>query len=115
MKKLMLILSIAIFALGTNAVKADSPEIKPLSSSTVSTPSGTTVENKLSDREVRSMIDRLKEIRRMDKSNLTKEQKHELRNEVLAIRDRLRKHEVTYVYVSGGALILILILLIILL
>lgn len=114
MKKLIFILSFVIVTLGTNVVNANSPAIKSTPVSLVTSSPATNVDRKLSDSEVRSMIDRLKEIRRMDKSNLTKEQKHELRNEVLAIRDRLRKEHETYVYVSGGVIILILLIILIL-
>ncbi len=64
--------------------------------------------------EVRKMYNRLDEIKAMDKSLLSKNEKKELRTEVKAIK----KHLKTYghgVYISVSALIIILLLLILLL
>ncbi len=55
---------------------------------------------------------RLLEIKHMDKSNLTSEQKKELRNEVKDLRKEARRKGI---YLSLGAIVLILILLIIIL
>ncbi len=57
---------------------------------------------------------RLNEIKEMDKTNLTKKEKKELRNEVNTIKQQL-SHIGGGVYISAGAVIVILILLIILL
>ena len=59
------------------------------------------------------MLDRLEEINRMDKSKLTRSEKRELRKEVKEIQKTMEIGG--GVYISVGALILILILLIILL
>lgn len=64
--------------------------------------------------EAAALVERLKEIDRMDKSDLSRAEKKELRKEVKAIEKRL--HEVGgVVYISVGALILLIVLLIILL
>jgi hypothetical protein len=66
------------------------------------------------DREARSQqaMNRLMEIKNMDKSNLTSEQKRELRKEVKAIRDDRRRNGI---YLSVGAIIIIILLLILIL
>ncbi|MCF8449226.1 MAG: hypothetical protein K9G49_05080 [Taibaiella sp.] len=58
------------------------------------------------------LLNRLSEIKAMDKSNLTAPEKKELRSEVKSIREQL-KGIGGGVYISAGALILILVLLII--
>ncbi len=62
----------------------------------------------------KGLVQRLNEIKALDKTNMSVETKKDLRNEVLAIRGKLAPLA-GGVYLSAGALILILILLIILL
>jgi hypothetical protein len=62
--------------------------------------------------EANVLLNRLSEIKAMDKSNLTAPEKKELRKEVRSIREQL-KDIGGGVYISAGAIILILILLII--
>ncbi len=62
----------------------------------------------------KSLVQRLNEIKTLDKASMSMETKKGLRNEVLAIRGQLTPLA-GGVYLSAGALILILILLIILL
>ena len=64
--------------------------------------------------EANALISRLNEIKEMDKSNLTPSEKKLLRKEVRSAKERLNAIG-GGVYISVGALILILILLIILL
>lgn len=63
--------------------------------------------------EAKILIDRLKEIRKMDKSEMTRAEKKELRKEVKTIKTTL---STTYngVYLSVGAVIIIILLLILL-
>jgi hypothetical protein len=63
---------------------------------------------------VQQMQERLQEIKAIDKSSLTKSEKKELRSEVVEIKKEMKAVS-GGVYISVGALILILILLIILL
>ena len=63
--------------------------------------------------EVRVMIDRLEEIKAMDKSDLERSEKKALRKEVRAIKTQLRTTG-NGIYISAGALIIILLLIIIL-
>jgi hypothetical protein len=64
--------------------------------------------------EVKVLLDRLEEIKKMDKSNLKSSEKKELRKEVKAIKKNL-KASGNGVYLSVGAIIIIVLLLILLL
>jgi len=64
--------------------------------------------------KVQVMLDRLEEIKEMDKSNLTRAEKKELRKEVRSIKKELRSTG-NGVYLSVGAIIIIILLLILLL
>ncbi|KDN54599.1 hypothetical protein [Flavobacterium seoulense] len=64
--------------------------------------------------EVRTMLNRLNEIKEMDKSNLSSSEKKELRTEVKTIKKNL-KATGHGVYLSVGAIIIIILLLILLL
>ncbi|WP_373496199.1 hypothetical protein [Aquiflexum sp.] len=72
------------------------------------------VESTMTPAEIQLLIDRVEEIKEMDKSTLTKAEKKDLRNEL-----RETKKEITRnnggVYLSVGALILVIVLLILLL
>lgn len=63
---------------------------------------------------VQVMLDRLEEIKEMDKSNLSRAEKKELRKEVRTIKKELRSTG-NGVYLSVGAIIIIILLLILLL
>jgi len=64
--------------------------------------------------EVKVMLNRLEEIKDMDKSNLSRSEKKELRKEVKAIKAEL-KSTGNGVYLSVGAIIIIILLLILIL
>jgi len=64
--------------------------------------------------EVKIMINRLEEIKAMDKSSMTRVEKKELRKEVREIKANLKSSN-SGVYLSVGAIIIIILLLIILL
>ncbi len=63
--------------------------------------------------EVQIMLDRIYEIKEMDKSELTREERRELRKEVREIRKEVRSSN-SGIYISTGAIIIILLLIIIL-
>ena len=63
--------------------------------------------------EVRVMLDRLNEIKDMDKSELTRSERKELRKEVRTIKREMRATG-NGLYISTGAIIIILLLIIIL-
>jgi len=77
-------------------------------------PAATSTESASPKAEADAMISRLKEIKAMDKSTLTSENKKELRNEVKTIKRNLRDRQ-GGIYLSLGAVIIIILLLIILL
>ena len=58
---------------------------------------------------------RVQEIKSMDKSQLTSEQRKALRKELRAMKKEAKQMGPTYVYISGAGVILIIILLIIIL
>jgi hypothetical protein len=62
---------------------------------------------------IQQMKDRVEEIKAMDKSQLTKEERKQLKTELRAMKKESRA--VTGVYISVGALIIIILLLIIIL
>ena len=61
------------------------------------------------------MLQRLEEIRSMDKSTLTRAERKDLRKEVKEIRKEARRDEIKGIYLSIGALIIIILLLILIL
>ncbi|MFT5216783.1 MAG: hypothetical protein ACI83H_001912 [Glaciecola sp.] len=63
--------------------------------------------------EVQVMLNRIEEIKGMDKSELKRAEKKELRKEVRAIKSKLRASG-NGIYISSGAIIIILLLIIIL-
>src|SRR6478609_7083779 len=69
----------------------------------------------LESSEVNALVNRLNEIRDMDKSGLSRIEKKELRNEVNSTKAVLRENASGGVYISGVALLLLIILLIVLL
>jgi len=70
-------------------------------------------ENKLSTEELTRLTNRVEEIRAMDKSEMTSMEKRELRKELRATKENVRR-DGGYVYIGGGTLILIIILVILL-
>ena len=64
--------------------------------------------------EVKMMLDRVNEIKEMDRSNLTRSEKKELRKELREIKKDLKKRRGSGLYISTGAIIIILLLIIIL-
>lgn len=64
--------------------------------------------------EVKNMLNRLEEIKKMDKSNMSRAEKKELRKEVKTIKANL-KATGNGVYLSIGAIIIVILLLILLL
>jgi len=70
------------------------------------------IENTLTKEEASTLTTRVEEIRDMDKSELSASEKSELKNELKEIKATMKNQP--YIYIGGGTLILILILLIIL-
>ena len=74
----------------------------------------TPVESTMTAAELRVLIDRVEEIKEMDKSSLTKAEKKELRNELRETKKEL-KNNGRGIYLSVGALLVVIILLVLLL
>jgi hypothetical protein len=72
-----------------------------------------TTENKMTSEEASRLTKRVEEIRDMDKTNMTVTEKRELRKELKATKENIRK-DGGYIYVSAGTVILIIILVILL-
>ncbi len=89
----------------------------PVRANTTSTADSTLPNSAATTKELRAqqMLYRLEEIRTMDKSSLTKEQKKELRKEVKAMRKEAKRDEIKGIYLSIGAVIIIVLLLILIL
>lgn len=67
----------------------------------------------ITQHEADALIERLHEIQKMDKSTMSKEERKELRSEVISIKERLQEHP-TVIYISGGVILLIILLLLLL-
>ncbi|WP_395052961.1 hypothetical protein [Flavobacterium sp.] len=105
MKKITLFSMIVLLSLTIIPNFATAKTIEPISSS--SNP-------KEVPAEVKTMLNRLEEIKKLDKSNLSSVEKKELRKEVRSIKKTLRTTG-NGVYLSVGAVIIIILLLILLL
>ena len=92
-----------VFALSAPATFAASKAEKNLSRT----------ENKMTSEEANRLTKRVEENRDMDKTNLTVTEKRELRKELKATKENIRK-DGGYIYVSAGTVILIIILVILL-
>ncbi len=63
---------------------------------------------------INELTNRLDELKAIDKSELERSEKKELRKEVVEIKKELKEQRGAGIYISGGALLVIIILLIIL-
>jgi len=108
MRKINLLVLVMIFSLSASTAFAFTAEPK-------STPENLAVpaktENKLSEEEINRLMNRVEEIRDMDKSNLTTVEKSELRTELKTIKKNLKENG-GYVYIGVGTLIIIILLII---
>ncbi len=103
MKKLIPFVFCAIVAMGTTSAANGTEPATP-----------NAPENKLSQDDVSRLTNRFNEIQEMDKKDLNFQDKKVLREESGQIKETL-KADGEYIYISGAALVLIIILLIILL
>ena len=101
MKKTRLYLMIMMLSLGAfNSISASEKNPKTTTPSEIPA-------------EIRVMLNRLEEIKGMDKSELKRADKKELRKEVRAIKSDIRSSG-NGIYISTGAIIIILLLIILL-
>ena len=103
MKKTIFIALMMIFTLGATTTFASKTDLK--SNAPVAT------ENKLSTEEVSRLNNRVEEIRKMDKSDMTVTEKRELRKEGKGIKENVRKNG-EVIYIGGSTLLLIIIIII---
>jgi IMP dehydrogenase/GMP reductase len=110
MKKIIFFVIVAIFTMSATmafASKSDRNSEAGKSAVPVKT------ENKLSDEEVERITKRVEEIRKMDKSDLTSAEKSELKSELKAMKENVKKAGGT-IYIGGATLLLIIILILLL-
>lgn len=110
MKKIILLAFVMFFAFGTTSIMANDAETKANTEDVVATKDA---EKKLSDEEIKRLVERVEEIRALDKSEMTKEEKKELRKEVKEMKEKVRQQDAT-IYIGGSTLLIILLLIIIL-
>jgi cell shape-determining protein MreC len=110
MKKIIFLVFVALFSLNASMVFANNPVS---SSESEKTAIPVKTENKLTDAEINHITKRVKEIRKMDKSELTSEEKKELKSELKEMKKEVKKSNGT-IYIGGTTLLLILILVILL-
>ena len=103
MKKSVLLMLVAVMSLTFNPVQASVAEV------------ATPVETAAVEAHVQALTSRLNEIKEMDKSDLSRSEKKELRSEVKSIKADLKSSGNGGIYLSVGAIIIIVLLLILLL
>jgi hypothetical protein len=101
MKKTLFIALMMIFTLGATTAFASKTDLK--------SNAPTATENKLSAEEVSRLNNRIEEIRKMDKSDMTVSEKRELRKESKSIKENVRKSG-EVIYIGGSTLLLIIII-----
>ena len=101
MKKTIFIALMMIFTLSATTTFASKTDLK--SNAPVAT------ENKLSTEEVTRLNNRVEEIRKMDKSDMTVTEKRELRKESKSAKENVRKNG-EVIYIGGSTLLLIIII-----
>jgi endonuclease I len=110
MKKAIFFVFVMLFTLSATLAFANNPDTN---SEAEKNAVPVKTENKLSDEEVDRITKRVKEIRKMDKSDLTAEEKGELKNELKEMKKDVKKAGGT-VYIGGATLVLIIILVLLL-
>ena len=106
MKRIILYLAMALLSLTFVPQQSIGANVeKPAITVTASKPAD--------DAEARVLISRLNEINKMDKSKMSSSEKKEMRKEVKAIKSRLKDVN-DRVYISGTAILLFIVLLIVL-
>lgn len=109
MKKTSLFVLIVIFSMSASTALRGS-DSKNLSENPAVKES---TENKLSAEEINRLTMRVKEIRDIDKSTLSTEEKREMKKELKEIKKTARSNG-SFIYIGGGTLLLILLLIILL-
>ena len=110
MKKLIVFVFVMLFTFSATMAFASKKD-RTADSDKMAVPAKT--ENKMSEEEITRLTKRVEEIRKMDKSELTSEEKSELKSEMKEIKKNVKKAGGT-IYISGAALVLIILLVILL-
>ncbi|MBN2637157.1 MAG: hypothetical protein JXR61_12875 [Prolixibacteraceae bacterium] len=110
MKKLIFIVLAMVFVLSSTIAFASNKD-KTSESEKSAVPVKT--ENKLTDEEIDRITKRVEEIRKMDKDDLTSEEKSELKSELKEMKKDVKKSGGT-IYIGGATLVLIIILVLLL-
>ena len=115
MKKNLLILLLVLFTGSTISTYADNtnPESKKATVAAIRDNLSKNPNIKLNPEELQCLVDRVKEIRGMDKKQLSKDDKRVLRQEVKDIKQILKEQDYV-IYISLTALLIILLLIILL-
>ncbi len=109
MKAIIKLAFCSLLALNATISNADNSLSKTIASETV------VGKTKIStQQQANTLVKRVYEIRKIDINTLSKAEKSDLRNELLNIQEQLNNPAAGGIYISAGALILIIILLIIL-
>jgi len=108
MKKIILMAAFMVFSLGATFASTIKDDSK---TSTETTAVLAKTENKLSAEEVARLTARVEEIRSMDKSAMTVTEKREMRKELKGIKENVRRNG-EVIYISGGTILLIILILI---
>jgi predicted trehalose synthase len=109
MKKSIILVYLMILSLGASSAFAAGSDKK--TSDNPAIPDKT--ENKLSEDELSRLTKRVEEIRDMDKSDLTAKEKRDLKKELKAIKETVRR-DGGYIYIGAGTLLVIILLVILL-
>lgn len=107
MRKIIFLAILMIFTLSSTIAFAGKSDLKSSSDNAAVL---TKTENKLSAEEVTRLTNRVEEIRAMDKSEMTVTEKRELRKELKGIKENVRKSG-EVIYISGGTILLIILIL----
>ena len=100
-----------ILSLGATTTFAAKSDLK---SNSENTSAVAKTETKLTEAELSALNNRVEEIRDMNKSNMTVTEKRELRSEMKATKENIKRNGGGYVYIGGTTLLLIIILILIL-
>ncbi len=110
MKKIIFFLIVAVFTMSSTIAFAGNKDGNPDSDKSVDPMKSETT---LSDEEIDRITNRVEEIRKMDKSDLTTEERDELKSELKELKEEVKKGGGP-IYIGGATLILIIILVILL-
>lgn len=112
MKKILLLAFVVVFTISLSTVNASNPDKKKTIKKEITKVDKETAI--LTEAEVQTMLQRIDEIKQMDTKMLTRVEKRELRKEVRDIRNKLETNDGFSIYIGGGALLAIILLIILL-